>query len=225
MSIFTEESWKTRKFISTKGKPFPWQLQNYPLRELPTFEESLIFQNSKITLHFKSSCTIPWDGALTHIHTEQTADSSRFIFSPWFWPALGQPWQGSGAWVMCSALHAGGSSLLSLPPEGRSACRVTEATALCLDCRSFSYGKEAAAPVKAGLRPKWMQLPTLRCAGRSFRQRLHRGSLSLAGVSVRSSYNSWYSRTDAGTDHPTLLRETCTLKCEWPSPDSTKSQW
>lgn len=145
------------------------------------------------------------------------------------WPALDQPWRGSEARVMCSALHAGGTSpILPLPLEGRFACRGMETTMLCSDCKMLSYRKEMSH-LKIGLGPKWMQSGLHlqgRClwAGGSFRESLHSGSLSLAEVSVHSSCNSYYSKTQMLVQiiQQTLLRETCTLKCEWLSPASTK---
>lgn len=141
------------------------------------------------------------------------------------WPDLDQPWWGfRSPGDMLSSAYWWQLSHLPLPPEGRFACRGTETTTHCSDCKMFSYGKEESN-LKIGLGPKWMHgCLHLQCrciwTGRSFRQRLHSGSLSLAEVSARSSRNSYYFKTQIIQQ---TLRETCTLKCKWLSPVSTKA--
>lgn len=137
-----------------------WGLPNFP-----EFQNYIVLKKPFIT---------PWDSVLTHIHTECTDNGSHFILIM-VRPALDQPWQGSGARVMCSALHAGGSSLLFCPCHLRAdfSAGVGDHPPRS-DCKMLSYAKKAGLNLKIGLGPKRMHhCLFLQCrhlwTGRSFR--------------------------------------------------------
>lgn len=135
---------------------------------LPSLPE---FQNY---IALRTPVIIPRDSALSHTHTERTDSGSRFILIT-MWPALDQPQQGSGARVMCSALHAGGSSPVPpLPPWGQIFCRGRRPPPPLLRLQNALIWKESGLERKIGLGPKQMHhCLFLWCShlwtGRSFR--------------------------------------------------------